>query len=78
MVATEELGGCLFPCAPQAPASSMPILSMGRAMLAPRSSKGRRPLDRYVGLTDKQVLELEAHRTRLNQVLDNWSKTLCV
>lgn len=29
---------------------------------------GRRPLDRYVGVTDRQVLELEAHRTRLNQV----------
>lgn len=62
LVPTEALMGCLFPCASSSP-SGKPLFSS--SILAPRSG---RPLDRFVGVTDKQVLELEAHRTRMNQV----------
>ncbi|CAN0245319.1 unnamed protein product, partial [Ectocarpus fasciculatus] len=58
LVGTEALSGCLFPCTPPA----APLFSS--SVLAPGS---RRPLDRYVGVTDRQLLELEAHRTRMNK-----------
>ena len=57
LVGTESL--LLFPCTPP------PTPLFSGSVLAPRS---RRPLDRYVGVTDRQVLELEAHRTRMNKV----------
>lgn len=55
----EALGGNVFPCTPPpAPLFSGPLMS----------AVARRPLDRYLGVTDRQVLELEAHRTRMNHV----------
>ncbi|CAM9870925.1 unnamed protein product, partial [Ectocarpus sp. 4 AP-2014] len=60
LVGTEALSGCLFPCTPPA----APLFS--GSVLAPGS---RRPLDRYVGVTDRQLLELEAHRTRMNKTV---------
>ena len=62
LVPVEALQGCLFPCASSS-SSSTPLFAS--SILAPRSG---RPLDRFVGVTDQQVLELEAHRTRMNQV----------
>lgn len=59
LVPIEALGDSLYPCTPP----PTPLFS-GSFM----SPLGRRPLDRYVGITDRQVLELEAHRTRMNQV----------
>ncbi|CAN0413946.1 unnamed protein product, partial [Hapterophycus canaliculatus] len=62
LVPTEALFGCLFPCSP--PPS--PLFS-GSSLDAVLGSSSRRPLDRYVGLTDRQLLELEAHRTQMNK-----------
>lgn len=62
LIPVEALQGCLFPCASSS-SSSTPLFAS--SILAPRSG---RPLDRFVGVTDQQVLELEAHRTRMNQV----------
>lgn len=60
LVPTDALDGSLFPCTASANAPTF-----AGAIMPQRS---RRPLDRYVGVTDMQVLELEAHRTRMNQV----------
>ncbi|CAM9977697.1 unnamed protein product, partial [Scytosiphon promiscuus] len=65
LVATEALFGCLFPCSP--PPSSQ--LFSGSSLDAVLGASGRRPLDRYVGLTDRQLLELEAHRTQMNKAV---------
>lgn len=59
LVPIEVLGGNVFPCSPP------PVPLFSGSLMSPLT---RRPLDRYVGVTDRQVLELEAHRTRMNHV----------
>lgn len=65
LVSIEALGGYLFPCTP--PPS--PIFSNSMMMMAAPLTGSRKQLDRYLGVTDRQVLELEAHRTRINQTV---------